>query len=44
MTLKEAEKRIEALEREFKELAERIPAKEEPKESKQVKQSSLKFR
>ena len=34
MTLKEAEKRIEALEKEIKELAERIPAKEEPKESK----------
>ena len=33
MTLKEAEKRIEALEREIKELAERIPAKEEPKDS-----------
>lgn len=34
MTLKEAEKRIEALEMEIKELAERIQAKEEPKESK----------
>lgn len=34
MTLKEAEKRIEDLERKIKELAERIPAKEEPKESK----------
>lgn len=33
MTLKEAEKRIEALEREIKEIAERIPAKEEQKES-----------
>lgn len=41
MTLKEAEKRIEALEREIKELAERIPAKEEPKES---RSNSILFR
>lgn len=41
MTIKEAEKRIEALEREIKELAERIPAKEEPKET---KSNSLLFR
>lgn len=41
MTLKEVEKRIEALERELKELAERIPAKEEPKES---RSNSLLFR
>lgn len=41
MTLKEAEKRIEDLEREIKELAERIQAKEEPKE---YKNNSLLFR
>lgn len=41
MTLKEAEKRIDALEREIKELAERIQAKEEPKES---RSNSLLFR
>lgn len=41
MTLKEAEKRIEALEKEIEELAERIPAKEEPKET---KRNSLLFR
>lgn len=41
MTLKEAEKRIEALEREIKELAGRIPAKEEPKES---RSNSILFR
>ena len=41
MTLKEAEKRIEALEREIKEIAERIQAKEEPKVT---KSNSLLFR
>lgn len=41
MTLKEAEKRIEALEREIKELAGRIPANEEPKES---RSNSILFR